>query len=151
MQLTNHEMQSNFIRNWNMRCNCLKWGKYARDRELTFLTGSRSFFLEWGCFLLFHLGGLVRIRGWWVWGQIFLFMPPLSILLIDRLLRIFSRLWFLHLDSLQMLLLFLFLIKEGLSRGKSKYFFPSSKVELDLPRSHIYASICSIKERMTKD
>ena len=62
MQLTNHAMQSNFIGNWNMRCNYLKCGKYARDRELTFLTGSRSFFLEWGCFLLFHLGVLVKIR-----------------------------------------------------------------------------------------
>jgi hypothetical protein len=36
-----------------------------------------------------------------------------------------------------------------LSRDKSKYFFSSSKVELDLPRSHIYVSICSVKERTT--
>jgi hypothetical protein len=48
-------------------------------------------------------------------------------------------------------LLYLFLIKEGLSRGKSKYFFLSCKVKLDFPESHIYASICSVKERMTKD
>ena len=38
----------------------MKCGKYARDRKLTFLTDSRLFFLERGCFLLFHLGGLVR-------------------------------------------------------------------------------------------
>ena len=80
------------------------------------------------------------------------FTPSLSILLLlDRFLRFFNWLWFLHLDSLRMLLLCLFLIKEGLSRGKSKYFFSSSKVELGLSRSHIYARVCSIKERTAKD
>ena len=122
----------------------------ARKRKLTFVSGSRSFVLGQRCFLLFHHRGLVRIRGWRIWGRVFLFMPSFSILLLGRLLWFFNWLWFLHLDSLRMLLLFLFLIKEGLSRGKSKYFFSSSKMELDLPRSHIYASICSIKERMTR-
>jgi len=84
-------------------------------------------------------------------GSFFLRHLFLFFFFLDRLFWFFNQLWFLHLDSLWMLLIFLFLIKEGLSRGKSKYFFSSSKVELDLPRTHIYASICSVKEGSTKD
>ena len=145
------QCKANFYWKFKYEMQLLKYDKYARDRKLSFWMVSRLFFLEWGCFLLFHLEGLVRIRGWWCWGRIFLFTPSpflLLLLLLDKLLRFFNRLWFLHLDPLhRMLLLFLFLIKEGLSKGKSKYFFSSSKVELDLPRSHIYVSICSMKEK----
>jgi hypothetical protein len=116
-------MQCKFIGKFKYEMQLLKCNKYARDRKLTFVIDSRLFFLEWECFLLFHLRGLVRIRGWRIWGRIFLFTSSFSILLLDRLLQFFNRLWFLHLDSLRMLLLFLFLIKEGCPEEKANVSF----------------------------
>jgi hypothetical protein len=41
--------------------------------------------------------------------------------------------------------------KRGCLEAKANISFLLAKMDLDLPRSRIYASICSVKERTTKD